>query len=322
LVFHRSKDVDHFWKNSQYQVGEGIVGMTALNGQPYLMSLPTQDGHDLDGHFINSAFKQLACFPLTGRRGVLGVLTLASSHQQPLSELEVQFISTICAWMGTAIENAVLNLQQRRLAILEERERIGMDLHDGIIQSIYAVGLTLEHARLLISEDTQQAYMRIEQAISDLNNTIRDIRAYILDLRPRHMHDENLLQALQRLVNEFRANTLVEVKLEGPADGLSYLPEPQAIALFHICQEALANIAKHARAHHVDVVVWASAERALLEIHDDGRGFEVNKVKLTLGHGLANMQTRAANVGGEVDISSEPTGGTTVLAWVPYPKEE
>src|SRR5271157_2438458 len=322
LAIHRSALIESMWNKRQYKIGEGMIGLTAKNDQPSLMSLPSPDGGDLSKAVLESCLTQVACFPLTGRRGILGVLSVASCHPQPLEEPEIQFISALCSWVSTAIENIDLNLQQRRLAVLEERERIGMDLHDGIIQSIYAVGLTLEHARLLMNEDPQQAHQRIEQAVSDLNSTIRDIRAYILDLRPRHMHDENLMQGLQRLVNEFRANTLVEVRLEGPPDGLEKMPEAQAGALFHICQEALANIAKHARAHHVEVALWSVADRALLEIRDDGRGFDLNKVKQTLGHGLSNMQTRAHNAGGDIDISSEPDEGTVVLAWVPYSTDD
>ena len=205
--------------------------------------------------------------------------------------------------------------------MLEERERIGMDLHDGIIQSIYAVGLTLEHARLLMAESPEKSTPRIEQAIADLNSTIRDIRAYILDLRPRQLYEENLLQGVHRLVAEFRANTLIDVNLNGKADDFNDLPDSQALALFHICQEALANIAKHARAARVDVNLWTAADRALLEVSDDGRGFDMKNMRLSIGHGLANMQTRAQNVGGEVDISSEPGEGTTILAWVPYLRE-
>ena len=92
--------------------------------------------------------------------------------------------------------------------------------------------------------------------------------------------------------------------------------------MFHICQEALANIAKHAKARHVDITVWTTAERTLLEVHDDGRGFDAEQVKLSIGHGLSNMETRALNAGGEVDINAEPGKGTTVLAWVPFPEPE
>jgi signal transduction histidine kinase len=201
--------------------------------------------------------------------------------------------------------------------VLEERERIGMDLHDGIIQSIYAVGLTLEHARLLLGEDVPMSRQRITQAVDDLNKTIRDIRTYILDLRPRQFHDENLMEGLQRLVNEFKANTLVEVNLQGNPSQVEVLTEARAMALFHICQEALANIAKHAGARRVEVVVWSTSERVLMEITDDGRGFDLERMRLTLGHGLMNIQTRAHGVGGDVEISSAPGEGTTILAWVP-----
>jgi len=236
--------------------------------------------------------------------------------------MEVQFLATIGSWVGTAIENVRLNLQGRRLAVLEERERIGMDLHDGIIQSIYAVGLTLEHARLLVKEDPQGMLQRIEQAISDLNSTIRDIRAYILDLRPRQLRNENLMQGIRRLIQEFRANTLLTVNLQGSDEEMAVLGEAQAVALFHICQEALANIAKHARARTVNITLWLSAERALMEISDDGRGFDLEKMQMTIGHGLSNMHTRARNAGGDVEITSEPGNGTTILAWVPIRHEE
>ncbi len=318
LVLHRGPTANGLWRKNEFLQGEGLLGLVAKNGQPRMVESPC-DEPDLDQDVVD-CFHQVVVLPLNGLRGVLGVLTVASSQTQPLDELEMQFLSTISAWVGTVIENVRLNLTQRRLAILEERERIGMDLHDGIIQSIYAVGLTLEHARLLMNEAPDQAHQRIEQAIADLNSTIRDIRAYILDLRPRQLHDEDLMQGLRRLVKEFHTNTLVEVKLESPPDGQIKLPYPLTIALFHICQEALANIAKHARARHVDVVLWSTPERVLLEISDDGRGYDQSKVRLTLGHGLSNMQTRAHNVGGEVETTSEPDAGTTILAWVPVPK--
>jgi two-component system, NarL family, sensor histidine kinase DevS len=264
--------------------------------------------------------KQVLCLPLSGRRGVLGVLAVGSCDDTPLDELEMQFLSAISSWVGMAIENLRLNIQQRRLAVLEERERIGMDLHDGIIQDIYAVGLTLEHARLLLSDNPQSARQRIEQAIDDLNSTIRDIRAYILDLRPRKLHEENLVDGLRRLIAEFRANTLIETTLQTPTQEME-LPLPQAVALFHISQEALANVGKHAYARHVNISLWKTNERILLEISDDGHGFDLSKTRLTLGHGLSNMQTRAHNAGGELEVTSEPGEGTTILVWVPNTDE-
>ena len=322
LVLHRGELASALWASDEYGMGQGVVGLTAKTGQPQLLVIPGKDGRELHPSLDLSCFKQIACFPLTGRKGSLGVLCVASCNSAPLDELEMQFLSAISAWVGTALENVQLSLQGKRLAILEERERIGMDLHDGIIQSIYAVGLTLENVRSLLDEDPDQARQRIDQAIKDLNDAIRDIRAYILDLRPRYLGDENLMQGVKRLVHEFRANTLLDVNLQGPEDGVEKLAPAQALALFHICQEALANIAKHARARHVDVVVWTSGDRALLEVKDDGSGFDAEAVKTTIGHGLSNMQTRAHNAGGEIDITTEPGSGTSVMAWVPFKEEE
>lgn len=318
-AMHRGTIADTIWQSDYFKLGEGYVGVTAKDGLPRLLDLPIDDeNNEIALVIYEKQFRQLALLPLHGRRGILGVLCVGTCHPQPLDELELQFLAAISSWVGTGIENMQLNLQGRRLAILEERERIGMDLHDGIIQSIYAVGLTLEHARLLLNEDTEMAHQRIQQSIADLNSAIRDIRSYILDLRPRQLHDESLMNGIQRLTTELRANTLLEINLQGPGDGFQDLNESHAVALFHICQEAMANIAKHARAHSVNVTLWKTPQRVLLEVSDDGRGFDFEHKKMSIGHGLANMQTRARNVGGDVEFTSDPGQGTIVLAWVPY----
>lgn len=266
LVSHRGSAIDKLWTRNRFQDGEGAIGETALSGQPILIDIPSKDGRYLRKAVYKACIREIACFPMAGRSGVLGVLAVASCSPRPFDEMELQLLTSIGSWTGTAIENSRLNLQGRRLAVLEERERIGMDLHDGIIQSIYAVGLTLEHAQLLLAEDKDKAKLRIDQSIDDLNRTIRDIRAYILDLRPRQLHEENLMDGLQRLVNEFRANTLVETNLKGASEGLTRLSQANSTALFHICQEALANIARHAHAKKVDLYLWTSKDLSLIHI--------------------------------------------------------
>lgn len=223
----------------------------------------------------------------------------------------------IGTWAGLSIENARLHRQAQRLAVLEERERIGMDLHDGIIQSIYGVGLALDYARVSVVDDPTMARKKIEQAIDGLNNAIRDIRSYILDLRPRQFRGEDLMAGLQKLVEEFSANSSANTVLDGPKDGLISLPTANATTLFHICQEALANIAKHAHADHAEVRLRTTNNRVLLQVSDDGQGFDLRKMNATLGHGLSNMQARAHKVGGDVEINSAVGEGTAVIAWVP-----
>jgi signal transduction histidine kinase len=168
-----------------------------------------------------------------------------------------------------------------------------------------------------MEKDPIEASQKIDQALEGLNKAIREIRTFILDLRPRQFKGEDLMDGLGRLVDEFRENTRTEVLLTGPEDDKIILPSIQADALFHICQEALSNVAKHAHAQQVSIQLWKAPERVLLEISDDGSGFDLRKMSLTLGHGLSNMNTRARKVGGDVEITSDPGHGTAVLAWVP-----
>jgi signal transduction histidine kinase len=317
LVLHRGEAAEAFWNRNRYKIGEGMVGRAAQTKKPVISHHLDKDERETHQAVIDAGFRQIACIPLTARGELVGVLTIATRSRKLISKDELQLLTSVASGAGTAIENARLHYNARRLAILEERERFGMDLHDGIIQSIYGVGLALENARLLLHEDLDQAEGRLKKAMEDLDHTIRDIRNYILDLRPRQMRNESLLDSLNRLIAEFRQNTKVEVSLAGPKDHLSDLPQANAMALFHICQEALANIAKHANARKVNVDIWTTTDRVLLEVQDDGRGFDLGKASKTLGHGLANMQTRVANVGGDLDITSVPNEGTAILAWVP-----
>jgi two-component system, NarL family, sensor histidine kinase DevS len=318
-VLRKGDTEQAIWSQDRFTVKEALIGQAARTGQPSVQTLPyAEDPYLQNEALMDAGIHLIVCFPLTSRSEVLGVLSVALRQAKPLDAMDQQLLTSIGSWVGTTIENVRLNIQGRRLAVLEERERIGMDLHDGIIQSIYAVGLTLEHARLLLGDEPEQTRKRIDQSIEDLNSTIRDLRAFIMDMRPRQLYEENLMDGLQRLVNEFSANSLVEAKLSGPSEGLEDLPDPHAIALFHICQEALANVAKHAQADRVEVMVWTTSNRVLMEVHDDGKGFDPQKIQFTLGHGISNMQTRARNVGGDLEITTETGEGTTILAWMPY----
>lgn len=317
LALHRGDIEEAFSHMDRFQLGQGFVGMVAETGKLLTTSNLQADLRYLRPSMLDAGFQTIACIPLSAGGKVVGVLAAATRRDTQFDERELNLLIAIGTWAGITIENARLNRQGRRLAVLEERERIGMDLHDGIIQSIYGVGLALDFARMAITDDPEQARRKIEESIGSLNATIRDIRAYILDLRPRQFHGEGLKQGLARLVEEFQANCTTRATLVGPEDGLVDFPAQNATALFHICQEALANIAKHARAPNAEVHLWTTRDRVLLEISDDGRGFELRKANQALGHGLMNMQARARKVGGDVEFTSGPNEGTTVLAWVP-----
>ncbi len=299
-------------------VGRGLIGELMNTEVP--LRVPVIQDHPRSSGFPAN-HPQMVSFlgvPIRTANVQLGQIYLTDKIEAAeFTADDEKIIQMLAAYAAAAIQNARLHENTHRLAVLEERERIGMDLHDGIIQSIYGVGLSLESALHSFEEDPVDAKARVQHSIESLNQAIRDLRAYILDLRPRQMGSEGLMSGLVRLISEFRANTLAKVQLSGNDNDIKDLPQAYSMVLFHICQEALANIAKHAKAKQVDVALWATDERVLMEIHDNGKGFEMEKMSASIGHGVANMQTRARSIGGDVDISSVVGEGTTVLAWVP-----
>ncbi|HSL31538.1 MAG TPA: GAF domain-containing sensor histidine kinase [Anaerolineales bacterium] len=299
-------------------VGNGLIGELMSTETP--LRIPVIADHPRSAGFPEQhpAMTSFLGVPIRAGNVQLGQIYLTNKMDaMEFTADDEKIIQMLAAYAAAAIQNARLHENTHRLAVLEERERIGMDLHDGIIQSIYGVGLSLESALHSFEEDPKDAKRRVQNSIAGLNQAIRDLRAYILDLRPRQMGTEGLLSGIHRLISEFRANTLAQVQLSGNDSDLQDLPPANSTVLFHICQEALANIAKHSKAKQVDISLWATEERVLMEVHDNGRGFEMEKMNASIGHGVANMQTRARAVGGDVDISSVVGEGTTVLAWVP-----
>jgi two-component system sensor histidine kinase DevS len=321
LALRRGNTVSSFWTRERFRFGEGYIGIVAQTGKPLVRLDLRKNLRYLCPEVIDAGFCCMACVPLTAPGSVVGVLSVASDRKQRLDVREIKLLTAIGSWAGITIENARLHRQARRLAVLEERERIGMDLHDGIIQSIYGVGLLLDYASLAVEADPKLTKEKIEEAGKGLNQAISDIRSYIMDLRPRQFRGEDLMAGLMLLVEEFKANSAALGALVGPRDGLVSLSTVNATALFHICQEALANVAKHAHAKQAKVHLWTTNNRVLLEVVDDGSGFDINEASVTLGHGLSNMQVRAHKVGGDVEITSKPGEGTTVLAWVPWGSE-
>lgn len=318
MANHWGEAAEAFWTKDRFLIGEGFVGRVAQVGEILVSNSLETDMRFLRRAVVNAGFKTLVAIPLIARGKVVGVMNVATMNKRQFDARELDLLEAIGTWAGTAIENARLHRQARRLAILEERERIGMDLHDGTIQSVYAVGLALEYAKVSLFDDPETARKKIDQSIEGLNKAIQEIRSYILDLRPRQMRgQESLKSAIRRLLEEFKTNTDTKASLSTSTDKLDDLSPESNTALFHICQEALGNAAKHARANSVDVNIWSNGSRVMMEVKDDGIGFDLDKTNLNIGHGLSNMHRRARRVGGDVEISAQPNIGTTIMAWVP-----
>lgn len=197
----------------------------------------------------------------------------------------------------------------------QDRQRIGMELHDGVIQSIYAVGLNLEAAAEDVTSQPAEARGRINRAIDQLNDTIGDIRSYIFALRPAR-YAGDLRESLANILQEFRVNSLTEATLEVD-DDVPDLGEEVDGVLFAITREALNNIRKHARARTVGVRLRRTGEGVRLTVEDDGVGFDAATHQGEEHRGLRNMASRAEAAVGTLRVDAAPGKGTTVVVDLP-----
>jgi signal transduction histidine kinase len=298
--------------------GRGLLGLIIEEGRA--IRVPDVAGHPRSVGFPanHPSMRSLLGVPVSVRGRVLGNLYLTDKENgTEFTEADQRLVEMFAAHAGIAVQNARLHEQEQRVAILEERQRIGRDLHDGVIQSIYAVGLMLDDALELAPEDPAEASARIERAIESINLTIRDIRNFIFGLRPEPLDEAGLVDALAAMAEEFRINTMIDIALEvgGPED--FELPADVTAQLLQLAREALSNVARHARASHAEIRLMAD-ERALeLAIVDDGVGFDP-AARRGPGHmGLGNMRTRAAELGGELIVESAVGRGSRVAVRVP-----
>ena len=224
------------------------------------------------------------------------------------SEDDQRLVETFALHAGIAIENARLHEQNQLLAVVEERERIGKDLHDGIIQSLYAVGLSLEDVPELAHEDPDEAERRVERAIDSLHLTIQDIRNFIFGLRPELLSGRSLAAGLVAIVEEFRHNSMIDLELD-----LGDAAEPDDEATAHLLgfvNEALSNVARHSGATRALLALLADDDNGVrVIVRDNGRGFDPSTVTGGFGHhGVANMRSRIDTIGATMIIASDSTG--------------
>ncbi len=262
--------------------------------------------------------------PVTVKGRSVGNLYL--TDKAGASEFSVEdeaLVETFAVHAGIAIENARLHEQVQRLAVFDERERISKDLHDGIIQNLYAVGLSLEDVPELVRTEPDEVERRVERAIDSLHLTIRDIRNFIFGLRPELLSGTSLLNGLVAVVEEFRHNSMIDVELH--VGDMEFEPDGHTTThLLGVVNESLSNVARHSGATRATVfVACRQADGLTLEVEDNGHGFDPATVA-TLGHqGLVNMRSRVASVDATVELVSGSSGTRVVIhrpAGVPAPE--
>ncbi len=302
---------------SPLPAGEGPQGLVVQTGQPLVVSDCRRDGR-LGGRPAVVGGEEvcsLVAVPFSAKGKLLGVLMVGNHQPAPLGEGQAQLLAAFANWAAVAVETSRLYDRMRSLALLEERERIAMDLHDGVIQSLYAVTLGLEAASDEL-EGSSPVRPALERAIDDLDKVIRDLRHYIYDLRPATSQVGDLRRAMRELVEEARATAGIDAHLEawGP---LPPLGQEEALGLYHVAQEAISNVIKHARASRLVVRLAYRRPTLTLEVEDDGVGFDPGAQRDRTRQGLRNMADRARVLDARLTIDSAPGRGTRVRLELP-----
>ncbi len=291
--------------------GHGILGLLILDPVP--IRLPDLHEHpDSFGFPPNHPpMKSFLGVPVRIRNQVFGNLYLTDkTSAEVFNDVDQELVVALATAAGVAIENARLHMRVRDMALLEDRERIARDLHDTVIQRLFATGLRLQGAIRLA--DRPELAERITQAVDDLDLTVKQIRTAIFGLEASRRAAGGLRQRLLALTAEASGPLGLHPGLlfDGPVDTVS---EEVATELLAVLREALTNAARHAGANRVDVSVEVvTGGEVLLRVADDGRGMpdELGSG----GHGLPNMKARASRLGGTVQIVPGAASGT-VIEW-------
>lgn len=309
---------------TNWPLDRGIAGWVARTGQTALCNDVQNDSRFDAASGVVSGFETAAelAVPVVVKDETVAVINIGGVESHIFDETDVKTLETLAGQLSVAIENINLYLQQQdqsqRLAVADERDRIGRDLHDGVIQSMYAVGLTLEDIASNAGNEPENVKPRIDEVVGDLNQAIGDIRRYIMDLRPTELQGRRLEEALASLVGylEDRAGVAVTIDLDMDP---SILPERYFVNIWHILQESFSNIEKYAHAKNVLVSLAVREGDICLTVADDGDGFDLEATELGRGFGLPNIKDRAERLGGVLHIESSLGADAKLDIKVPIP---
>jgi signal transduction histidine kinase len=300
--------------------GHGLLGLIIREGRSF--RIPDISAHpDSYGFPPNHPpMRSLLGVPVEVQGRPIGNLYLTEKRgATEFSAADQQLVELFARHAAIAIENARLHEQVQQLVVVEERDRIGQELHDGIIQTLYAVTLSLEDASDLLADDPAEASARIDRAIDTVHESIRDIRNFVLGLRPHLLERSDLVGGLAALADEFRLNTMVdtEIELDERVEAAGALSDAGRAQLIQITREALSNSARHSGASRAHIRLTQDTGGLLLEIDDNGRGFDPAGVRGGDHQGLINMRDRATSMGGQLEVHSAPGSGTRISVRLP-----
>lgn len=257
--------------------------------------------------------------PLKVGNRVIGTLDVHDTKVDVFTEEETLVIQSLGDQIAIAIENAHLYNQSKDIAIFEERNRLARELHDSVTQSLYSLVLLIEGwRRILKSSGSQKFEEYLNRSGEIAQQALKEMRILILELRPPMLEKEGLVGALQKRIDAVEKRVGINARVV--MEDFIVLPAPVEEALYWIAQEALNNSLKHAKAINETVRICVENNTTVLEVIDDGKGFDPEMTYHRGGMGLLNMEERAGKIGGILTIQSALGKGTIVKVCVPLPE--
>jgi signal transduction histidine kinase len=293
--------------------GHGILGLLIVEPRP--LRLPDLHQHP-DSYGFPPNHPPMTSFlgvPIFVRGEVYGNLYLTDkANGEPFTDVDEELVVGLASAAGVAIDNARLHARVRELDVLEDRERIARDLHDTVIQRLFATGLSLQGAAR--QAERPEVADRIQQAVDDIDVTVRQIRSAIFELQATRLPGRSLRRELLGIGGDATNALGFEpvFRFEGTVDNA--VPDNVAEHLLAVLREALTNVARHAVATRAEVVVRVADGALELTVADNGVGFSGDRPG---GHGLENMVRRAEDLGGDIAIEARSDRGTVVRWTVP-----
>ena len=317
---------------TQYRIGldEGLAGWVARTGRPAVVNDIRNDPRfnaavDAATQFTTRA---ALCVPLQVRGQVIGVIEVLNKvDATPYTPHDLALLTTLSGQAAIAIDNARLyhrlrEEHERLLAAAEEvRHTLARELHDGPAQDLAAISMGLEISRRLLDTDVARAQAELESLEAVARHAMRQIRTLQFELRPVVLETRGLRAALEAYVHQLSEGGGLPQYTFTAAGCQERLPPPIERAAFSIVQEALTNARKHALASHVQVTMQQRTGAWVIQISDDGQGFDVNTVlqgdEARNSLGLLSMRERAVDIGGQLILQAAPNRGTAVALRIP-----
>jgi signal transduction histidine kinase len=299
--------------------GHGLLGTIIRDGVTLRIEDITHhpDSYGFPPH--HPPMRSLLGVPIRVEGEPIGNFYLADKEDgSPFTQDDQDLVELFALHAAIAIQHARLHERVQALALVDERLRISRDLHDGIIQAIYAVSLSLEDVPELIERDSAQAVDRVDRAIDRLHSSITDIRRFITELGSGGTLPP-LGERLEAVAMQLHSESPIELSLDlAEADELAEWLTPEVEhEVVQIAREALSNVARHSRASRASLSLRSEDRSIVLRVEDDGVGFDPKRRRGPGHFGLANLRDRATAVGGTAKVESATGRGTRIIVRLP-----